>query len=72
MEVESSEKDRPCLTKMTTPPLACVVSEERMPDRSGCDQNTEQRIQEFEKKKEVKIGFLNADMVDRMGRKKVK
>ena len=32
-EVESSEKDRPCLTKMTTPPLACVVSGERMPDR---------------------------------------
>ena len=31
--VESSEKDRPCLTKMTTPPLACVASEERMPDR---------------------------------------
>ena len=26
-------KDRPCLTKMTMPPLACVVSEERMPDR---------------------------------------
>ena len=33
MEVESSEKDRPYLMKMTTPPLACVVSEERMPDR---------------------------------------
>ena len=31
--VESSEKDRPCLTKMTTPLLALVVSEERMPDR---------------------------------------
>ena len=31
--MESSEKDWPCLTKMTTPPLACVVSEERMPDR---------------------------------------
>ena len=29
-EVESSEKDRPCLT---TPQLACVASEERMPDR---------------------------------------
>ena len=32
-EVESSEKDRPCLMKMTTPSLVCVVSEERMPDR---------------------------------------
>ena len=31
--MESSEKDKPCLTKMTTPPLACVVSEDRMPDR---------------------------------------
>ena len=31
--MESSEKDRPCLTKMTAAPLACVVSEERMPDR---------------------------------------
>ena len=33
MEVESSEKDRPCLTKMTMPPLVCMVSEERVPDR---------------------------------------
>ena len=32
-EVESSEKDRPCLTKMMTTPLACVASGERMPDR---------------------------------------
>ena len=30
--MESSEKDRPCLTKMTTPPLVCVASGERMPD----------------------------------------
>ena len=33
MEVESSEKDRPCLTKMMTPLLACVVSDVGMPDR---------------------------------------
>ena len=32
-KVESSEKDRPCLTKMTMSPLACVVSKERMPGR---------------------------------------
>ena len=32
-KVESSEKNKPCLTKMTTPPLACVASGERMPDR---------------------------------------
>ena len=30
-EVESS-KDRPCLTKMMTLPLACEASGERMPD----------------------------------------
>ena len=34
MEVESSEKNKPCLTKMTTsPPLTCVASGERMPDQ---------------------------------------
>ena len=31
-KVESSEKDRPCLTKMMALPLACVASQERMPD----------------------------------------
>ena len=31
--MESSEKDKPCLTKMMTPSLACVASGERMPDR---------------------------------------
>ena len=35
MEVENSEKDKFCLTQMMTPPLACVVSEERMPDRES-------------------------------------
>ena len=33
MEVESSEKDRPCLTKMMMPLLACVASGKRMPDQ---------------------------------------
>ena len=32
-EVKRSEKDKPCLTKIITPPLACVASRERMPDR---------------------------------------
>ena len=32
-EIESSEKNRPCLTTMMTPPLACVTSWARMPDR---------------------------------------
>ena len=31
--MESSENDRPCLTNMTTPPLAWVASGERMPDQ---------------------------------------
>ena len=33
MEAESSEKDKPCLTKMMTQSLACVASRERMLDR---------------------------------------
>ena len=32
-EVESSEKDKPCLMKIMTPPLAFVASRERMPDQ---------------------------------------
>ena len=32
-EVESSEKDKPCLMNMMIPPLACVASRERVPDR---------------------------------------
>ena len=32
-EVESSEKNKPCQTKMMAPPLPCVASRERMPDR---------------------------------------
>ena len=69
MEVESSEKDRPCLTKMSTPPLACVVSEEGMPNREWV--RSERRAENPERGRGVKIGFLDADKVDRMGRKKV-
>ena len=32
MEVGSSEKDKPCLTKMMTLLLACVASRKKMPD----------------------------------------
>ena len=32
-EVESLEKNRPCLTTMMTPLLACVASGERMPEQ---------------------------------------
>ena len=39
-EVESLEKDKPCLTKMMTPLLACVTSAEKIQDqkwvRSHC------------------------------------
>ena len=31
--MERLEKDKPCLTKVMTPPLACVASGERMSDR---------------------------------------
>ena len=54
---------------MTSPPLQCVVSEERMPDREWVQ--SEHRAENPERGREVKIGFLNADKVDRMGRKKV-
>ena len=32
-EVESSENDKPFLTKMMMPPLACMASRKRMQDR---------------------------------------
>ena len=32
-EAESSEKDKSCLTKMMTPPLASVTSIEKIPDQ---------------------------------------
>ena len=32
-EVESSEKNKPCLTKMMTPPLASATSVKKIPDR---------------------------------------
>ena len=56
--------------KMTTPPLACVVLEERMPDREWVQ--SERRAENPERGRGVKIGFLDADKIDRMGQKKVK
>ena len=55
---------------MTTPLLACVASEERMPDRELV--RSKRRAENPERGRGVKIGFLNANKVDRMGRKKVK
>ena len=43
-EIESSEKNKLCLTKTMTPPLACWSSEERMSTRNECDQIATQRI----------------------------
>ena len=52
--------------KMTTPPLACVASGERMPDGSGCNQNAEQRIQEFRKRK-ISKDWIPGCRYDRQG-----
>ena len=49
-EVESSEKDKPYLTKMITPPLACGSSGERMPDW-GVNEITGRRVQVSGKRK---------------------
>ena len=71
--MESSEKDRPFLTRMTTPPLACVASRKRKPDREWVrsERKTENPgIQE--RGRSVEVGFLNANKVNRMERKKVK
>ena len=38
-KVESSEKDKPCLTNMMTLPLACVTSRDKMPDREWVRSN---------------------------------
>ena len=55
---------------MVTPALACVTSRERMPDREWV--RSERRAENPEKERCVKIGFLDTDKVNRMGRKKVK
>ena len=53
--VESSEKDKPYLTKMMTPPLASVTPVEKYQIGSGCHLIAEQRIQESGKRK-VNLG----------------
>ena len=45
-EVESSKKNRPCLKKMMTPPLAFGSTGEKMPDRI-----TKENIQKSKKRK---------------------
>ena len=65
--MESSEKDKPCLTKMTTPPLACVVSEERMPDREWA--RSERRAENPEIRKEEEELRLDSLMQIRDERK---
>ena len=68
--MKCSEKDRPCLTKMMTLPLACVASGERMPDREWVQ--SERRAENPERERRVRIRFLYADKVDWMGQEKVK
>ena len=59
--------------KMTTPSLVCVVSEEKMPDREWVVIRSQRReSRNPQRERGVKIGYLNADKVDRMGQKKVK
>ena len=55
--------------KMMTPPLACMASGERMPDREWVRIRTQSREpRNLERGRGVKIGLLDADKVDWMGR----
>ena len=65
--MESSEKDRPCLTKMTMPPLACVASGENARPGVGAIRTQSRESRNPERGRGVKIGFLDADKVDWMG-----
>ena len=69
-EVESSEKDKPCLTKMMTLPLAFVGTGERIPDREWV--RSKRRAENPGRGRGVKIGFLDTDKINKRGQKKVK
>ena len=72
MKVESSKKDKPCLTKMMTPPLAWVASGERMPDWQRVKSEHRAKNPGIRRERRVKIGFLDTDKVNRMGQEKMK
>ena len=55
-EVESSEKDKSCLTKMMTSLLACVASGERMPDREWVQ--PERRAEIWKEEDEIRLDSL--------------
>ena len=56
--------------KMMTPPLACVASQRRMPDREWVRSKRRAENPEIWKEEdELKLDFLDTDKVDRMGRK---
>ena len=72
-EVESSEENRPGLTKRMTPPLANVGSGEKMPGREWLRSERREENPGIRKKgRRVEIGFLDTDKVNRMRREKVK
>ena len=54
-EVESAQKDKTCLTKTLTLPLACMASRERGQTGGGPDQNAEHRIQGSGKRRRHKV-----------------
>ena len=63
--VENSEKDRPCLTKMMTPPLACLSLGERMPEWKQRQLDCrESRV--AQRGRQVEAGFLDTSKVHRM------
>ena len=51
-EVESLEKNRPCLTRMPTPPLGCESSGEREPDQERVQFNSRTECVEIWKDEE--------------------
>ena len=71
--MESSEKDRPCLTKVTLLRLACVASGERIPDQEWV--RSERRAENpgiLKEEDELRLDSWMQIKVDRMGREKVK
>ena len=68
-EIESSDKDKPRLMKMTPPLLACVVSGERMSDRKWV--RSDCRAENPERGRRVKVRFLGINKINRMRRNKV-
>ena len=56
---------------IVTPPLACVVSRERMPDQWVRSDRRVENPGIRKEEDELKIRFLDTDKVNKMGRKKI-